>query len=334
MTPTALVLGANGHLGSHLVRQLLTQGQSVHAFVRSSSDLRGLDGTRAQIVRGDIVDTRALMSAVEGCEEVYHLAAPTDRRPDAARTIVEGTRNVLRTCKEAGVKRVVYTSSIVTIGYSSSPDVILDECTSQRSDASIYHRAKWQAEQEVIEFATQRAPEVVIVNPATLVGPLDYRVTPSNAPIQRCLDRGLRVAVPGGVTVVHVEDAARGLVLAMQKGRPSGRYILGGERMTLREYFSIIAAQCGRAAPVFTLPRSAVLVAGALFSVAERLTSRPMPFSFSQARHLAGKYGWYSSETAVRELGYSWRPAVEAVADYVRWVRLGRPAIYENIAVR
>jgi dihydroflavonol-4-reductase len=170
--------------------------------------------------------------------------------------------------------------------------------------------------------------DVVIVNPATLVGPLDYRVTPSNAPIQRCLDRGLRFAIPGGITVVHVADAARGLVLAMQHGRSGARYILGGERVILRNYFSLIAAQCGRPAPMLTLPRLGVLAIGAVFSTGEYVTRRPMPFSFSQARHLAGRYGWYSSEMAVRELGYTWRPAADAVQDYVRWVRLGRPSSY------
>jgi dihydroflavonol-4-reductase len=328
MNPTALVIGANGHLGSHVVRLLESRGQRVRAFVRRSSDLRGLHGTNAEVVRGDVLDSRTLAMAVDGCDEVYHLASPTDRQPDALRTIVEGTRNVLQTCRVGAAKRVVYTSSIVTIGYSSRPDVVLDEGSAQRSDASTYHAGKWLAEQEAAAFASRGAPDVVIVNPATLVGPLDYRVTPSNAPIQRCLDRGLRLAVPGGITVVHVEDAARGLVLAMQKGRSGARYILGGERVILRDYFALIAAQCGRPAPLLTLPRSAVLAAGALFSAAERLTQRPMPFSFSQARHLAGMYGWYSSDTAVRELGYSWRPAADAVRDYVSWVKMGRPSSY------
>jgi dihydroflavonol-4-reductase len=321
----ALVIGASGHLGAHLVRVLRKQGIQVRAFVRPTSDLRGLEGVDVEIVRGDVVDSGTLPAAVDGCEEVYHLASPTNRQPDAASTIVAGTRNVLNACQQAGVRRVVYTSSIVTVGYSSSPDIILDERANQRTDATTYHTAKWLAEREVIAFARTDGPRVVIVNPATLVGPLDYRVTPSNAPIQRCLEGGLRVAVPGGVTVVHVEDAARGLWLAMERGRPGERYILGGDRLTIRDYFTLIAEQSGRPGPLLTLPRSAVLASGAAFSVVERLTKRPMPFSFSQARHLAGRYGWYSSEKAVRELGYGWRPAVDAVKAYVGWVRSGRP---------
>jgi dihydroflavonol-4-reductase len=148
------------------------------------------------------------------------------------------------------VARLVYTSSIVTVGYSSSPDVILDEATNQRTDATTYHSAKWLAEREVLSFAATHGLPVVVVNPATIVGSLDYRVTPSNAVIQRCLDQGLRLAVPGGVTVTHAEDVARGLFLAMQRGRPGERYILGGDRVVLREYFSLIADECGRPRPV------------------------------------------------------------------------------------
>ena len=323
---TALVIGANGHLGAHLVRRLLHDGFPVRAFVRPTSDTKPLAGIDVEIVRGNIRDQQSLLEAVKDCDEVYHLAAPTHRVPDASVIIVEGTRNVLQACHSGGVRRLVYVSSIVTIGYSSTPDVILDERTNQRTDATSYHSAKWIAERDVIAFGRTAGLSVVVANPATLVGPLDYRVTPSNAPIQWCLEGRLRIAVPGGVTVVHVEDAARGLVQAMQHGRSCERYILGGDRLTMLEYFRLIATQCGRPGPLMTLPRSVVLASGIVFSLVERLSSRPMPLTFSQARHLVGKYGWYSSDKAVRELGYRWRPASEAVNGYVSWVRSGRPS--------
>ncbi len=326
MSRTALVLGANGHLGAHLVRLLRSRGQPVRAFVRPTSDLRGLEGTDVEIVRGDVVDAGALAAAVVGCQDVYHLASPTDRQPGVARTIVDGTLNVLAACQQRDVERLLYTSSIVTVGYSSSPHLVLDERARQRTDATVYHSAKWLAEQEVITFAARERPATVIVNPATLVGPLDYRVTPSNAPIQQCLDGRLRFALPGGLTIVHVADAARGLLLAMEKGQRGMRYILGGERLTIRDYFAVIARECDRPEPMLTLPRPAVLAAGALLSIVERLSGRTMPFTFTQARLLAGRYGWYSSEKAARELDYQWRPAADAVRDYVHWVRQGRPA--------
>jgi len=322
----ALVIGANGHLGAHLVRQLGLAGHEVRALVRPTSDLRGLGGVvDAEIVHGDVQDVASLAAAIEGRDEVYHLAAPTERASDAYRVIVLGTRNVLEQCRDARVKRVVYTSSIVTVGYSSTPRVVLDELTNDRVNASTYHSAKWEAEREVIAFAVRESLPTIVVNPATVVGSLDYRVTPSNAPIQRCLAHGLRWAVPGGLTIVHVEDVARGLMLAMQHGRPSERYILGGDRLTIPDYFALIASQCGRPGPLLTVPRFAMIGAAAAFSAIERISRHRMPFSLSQAWHLVGKYGWYSSDKAVAELGYSWRPASEAVRDYVSWTRAGRP---------
>ena len=323
---TALVIGASGHIGAHLVRRLQVEGYRVRALVRATSDLRGLAAVDAEIVHGDVLDPGSLAAAMRGCEEVYHLAAPTARQGDTGRIITEGTRNVLRQCLKAGAKRLVYTSSIVTVGYSSDPGMVLDEQASQRTDAGAYHTAKWLAEKELLQSAEGVDLAVVVVNPATVIGPLDYRVTPSTAPIHRCLMRGLRWGFPGGVTVVHAGDVARGHVLAMQHGRRGQRYILGGERLTVRDYFALIAAACGRPGPLLTLPRAAILACAAVFSVAERLSGRPMPFSFTQARHLVGRYGWYSSEKAMRELGYRWRPAAEAVADYVRWARAGRPS--------
>ncbi len=322
----ALVIGASGHLGAHLTRVLQNEGHSVRAFVRPTSDLRGLQGIDLDVFRGTLAEPAALAAAVEGCDEVYHLAAPTERQPGAQTSIVGGTRNVLEACRNGRVARLVYTSSIVTVGYSSSQDIILDEATNQRTDATTYHSAKWLAEREVLSFAATHGLPVVVVNPATIVGSLDYRVTPSNAVIQRCMDHGLRLAVTGGLTVTHAEDVARGLALAMRRGQPGERYILGGDRVVLSEYFSLIADECGRPRPLLTLPRIAVMAGGACFSIVERLSGRPMPFSFSQARLLSGKYGWYSSDKAIRELGYRFRPVAEAVRDYVTWVRRHRPA--------
>ena len=329
---TVLVIGASGHLGAHLVRVLRKQSYQVRALVRPDSDLRGLQGLDVEIVRGDVVDAATLPPAIKGCEEVYHLASPTHRSADATSTIVDGTRNVLNACRQANVNRLVYTSSIVTIGYSTTSSVVLDEHANERTDATTYHTAKWLAEREVIAFAHTKGPKVIIVNPATLVGPLDYRVTPSNAPIQRCLDSGLQIAFAGGITVVHVEDVARGLFLAMRRGRSGERYILGGDRLTIRDYFALISQECGRPGPRLTLPRSAVLAGGLCLSVVERLTNRQMPFSFNQARYLAGKYGWYSSDKAVQELGYGWRAAADAVRGYVAWVRNGRPSGHSGTA--
>jgi dihydroflavonol-4-reductase len=166
---------------------------------------------------------------------------------------------------------------------------------------------------------------VVVVNPATVIGPLDYRVTPSNQPIQRCIDRGLPFVFDSGVTVAHAEDVARGHLLALLHGRVGERYILGGERTTIAEYFRLICALCGRPKPYVRIPRFAMLALGTGFSVLQRAGKRTVPFTYNQAVQLVGKYGWYTSQKAAAELGYSWRPLAKAVSSYIEWVNTGRP---------
>jgi dihydroflavonol-4-reductase len=326
---SAAVLGASGHLGAHLCRVLLREGERVRAVVRKTSRLEALDALPVERAFGDLLDPPEVLSrALSGCRAVYLIGAPTDGSPEGARTIVTGTRNALTAARTAGAERVVYTSSIVTVGYSADPAVVLDERSSTCTPATPYHTAKWQAEQAVLEFTHKTGFPVVVVNPATIIGSLDYRVTPSTAPLARCLSRGLPVAPTGGVTVVHAEDVARGHLLAMRHGRPGERYILGGDRVALPEYFRTICRICDQSPPRVALPRGATCLMGLGFSFLHWLTGRPVPFTARQARLLAGRYGWYSSAKAQIELGYRWRPVEDAIRDYVTWARtrLGPPA--------
>jgi dihydroflavonol-4-reductase len=229
--------------------------------------------------------------------------------------------NALHAARTAGAERVVYTSSIVTVGYSSTPANVLDEQSAYCTPATPYHTAKWQAELATLAFVRDTGFPVVVVNPSAIVGPLDYRITPSTAPIDRCLKRGLPLVPAGGVTVAHVEEVARGHVLAMRRGRPGERYILGGERVTLPGYFRSICWACDRPPPRVTVPRGATCLLGLGFSFAQWLSGRAVPFTGRQARLLAGRYGWYSSAKAEAELGYRVRPAIDAVRDYIAWVR-------------
>jgi dihydroflavonol-4-reductase len=315
-----LVIGASGHLGAHLARVLLAEGYAVRALVRPGSDTRGLAGLPLETVRGDVLDRASLAAALRGCQSAFHLAAPTSLTPELSRIVVEGTRNVLEESLRAGLERLVYTSSVATIGYARRP-AVLDERSNEFTRASAYHVSKWQAEREALDFGHRTGLPVVVLNPATIVGPLDYRVTPSNAPLRRCLDRGLPCTFDSGLTVVHAEDVARGHVLALRRGTPGERYILGGDRMTIREYFKLLCELCGRPAPRLHLPRAALLTAGAAFSMLRVLGWRGVPFTFTQAWHLAGCYGWYASDKAAGQLGYHWRPVREAAAGYIDWVR-------------
>jgi dihydroflavonol-4-reductase len=316
----SLVIGASGHLGAHLVRELVASGETVRVLVRPSSDLRGLAGVEVEIKQGDIRDRESLIAAMEGCRQVYHLGAPTRVESGLFRTIIRGTRNVLEGARSAGVERVVYTSSTVTVGYARKPGQILDETSNDLTPASAYHVAKWHAEKLVLDYSLQTGLPVVVVNPSHIIGPLDYRGTPSTEPIRRCLTGGMLAAFPGGVTLVHAQDVARGHILAMRRGKAGERYILGGEAVQMADYLRISREVCGRPPIRVSLPRWAMLTAAAGFSVLTRLTRITVPLTFTNARYTVGRFAWYSSAKAERELSYSWRSARVAIQETADWM--------------
>jgi dihydroflavonol-4-reductase len=316
-----LVTGANGHIGANLVRLLLERGHDVRALVRPASDLRGLTGVAVELVRGDARDADAVRSAVRDRETVFHLAAPTRTEPGLEQSIVEGSRILLDACLKGGVGRVVYTSSVVTVGYADSPANVLTEESRTETNASAYHTGKWRAEQDTLAFGAATGLPVVVVNPSTVVGRLDYRITPSTAPLFRCLRKGLPVTFDSGLTIAPVRDVALGHLLAAERGAPGERYILGGERLMIRDYFALLCRLCNRPAPRLHLPRALMLALGLAGSAAEAAGFRNVPFTFRQASKLAGKYAWYSSEKARQKLGYSWHSAEEAALDYITWRR-------------
>jgi dihydroflavonol-4-reductase len=315
----SLVIGASGHLGAHLVRELVADGEIARVLVRPTSDLRGLAGLGVEVKHGDMRDPRSITAAMQGCRHVYHLGAPTRVETGLFRTVVAGARNVLESARAAGVERVVYTSSTVTVGYSRDPQHVLDETSNDLTPASAYHVAKWHAEKLVVAFLLQTDLPVVVVNPSHIIGPFDYRGTSSTEPIRRCVTGGLLAAFPGGVTLVHAQDVARGHILAMHRGVPGQRYILGGEPVHIADYMRMAAEACGRQPIRLSLPRWAMLAAGAGFSAVSKLAGINTPFSFTSARYTVGRFAWYSSAKAQRELSYSWRPAGVAVQETADW---------------
>jgi dihydroflavonol-4-reductase len=316
----SLVIGASGHLGAHLVRELIADGEVVRVLVRPTSDLSGLEGLDVEVGYGDVRDPRSIAQAMQGCRYVYHLGAPTRIESGLFRTVVTGARNVLESAHATGVERVVYTSSTVTVGYSRDPRHMLDETRNDLTPASAYHIAKWHAEKLVLSYSEQTGLPVVVVNPSHIVGPLDYRGTSSTEPIRRCVTGGVRVAFPGGVTLAHAQDVARGHILAMRRGIPGERYILGGEPVQMTEYMRMAAEACGSPPIRWSLPRWAMLAAGAGFSTLSLLTRIDPPFSFASARYIVGRFAWYSSAKAERQISYSWRPARVAVRETADWM--------------
>jgi dihydroflavonol-4-reductase len=320
----ALVTGATGFVGAAVARALGAAGWQVRVLVRGGSDRGNLQRLAAEVVEGDLADLGSLERALEGCEGLFHVAADYRlgaRDPEPLyRTNVDGTRNILNAARTAGVARIVYTSSVATIGIPSdgSPG---DERTPVALGSMIghYKRSKYLAE-EVAREAARAGMSVVIVNPSTPVGPGDIKPTPTGQLVLDAAAGRMPAYVDTGLNIVHVDDVAAGHLLAFERGRAGERYILGGEDMTLQMILAQIAQLVGRKPPRIRLPYAAVLPVAYLAEAFAKVSGRSGRVTLEGVR-MSRKRMFFSSAKAVTELGYRWRPPPEAFADAVRWFR-------------
>ncbi len=318
---TVLVTGANGFIGSAVVRRVLAAGHTVRALVRPSSDRRNLQGLDVELTVGDITQADSMVRAMAGCRGVFHVAADYRLwvpRPDPLyRTNVEGTRNVLRAAIRAGVERMVYTSSVATLGLHDD-DSPADESTPVhlRDMVGHYKRSKFLAE-ELVRQAQDRIA-VVIVNPAAPVGPRDIRPTPTGRMILDAACGRIPAYVDTGLSIVHVDDVAEAHLLAYERGAPGRRYIAGGTNMSLREILVQVASVAGRRAPRVRLPHALVLGIAHMGEGWARITGREPRVTLDGAR-LSRKRMFFSTARIEQELGYHARPAREAIADAIEW---------------
>ena len=318
----ALVTGATGFVGAAVARALLAAGWRVNALVRSGSDRRNVASLPLEQVVGDLTDPASLDRALEGCEAVFHVAADyrlwAPEPKELYRANVEGTGNLLAAARRAGVRRIIYTSSVATVGLPSDGRPGTEDTPVALAEMiGHYKRSKFLAEVRAREAAAAGAP-VVIVNPSTPIGPGDVKPTPTG---QIVLDaaRGRTPAyVDTGLNIVHVDDVAAGHLLAFQSGRIGERYILGGEDMSLKEILTLIARLVGGSPPRIRLPHAAVLPVAYVSELYARLTGRPTRVTVEGVR-MSRKRMFFSSEKAARELGYRSRPPAEAFADALRW---------------
>jgi dihydroflavonol-4-reductase len=318
----SLVTGATGFVGSAVVRALLARGHPVRVLARPNSDRRNLAGLAVEIAEGAMEDPRSLARAAAGCRYVYHVAA--DYRiwvPDPApmfRANVDGTRDLLTAALEAGAERVVYTSSVATLGLVAGGSA--DEETPSRLDDMIgpYKRSKYAAEEVARGLARERGLPVVIVNPSTPVGPGDIKPTPTGRLIVEAARGQMPAFVDTGLNIVHVDDVAEGHLAAAENGRIGERYILGGENLALAEILAGVAQAVGRRPPWLRVPHSVLFPVAIGAELAARITGRD-PFVTLDGVRMSRKKMYFSSEKASRELGYTPRPAREAIADAVSW---------------
>jgi dihydroflavonol-4-reductase len=323
-TPT-FVSGATGFVGSHVVRQLLRRGDRVRILARNSSRKMNLEGLGCEVVIGDLKDPISLMRCVQGCRKVYHVAA--DYRlwvPDPDEIYasnVAGTRNLLSACCEAGVEKVVYTSTVGTIGVRRD-GLPADEDSPVSLDDMIghYKRSKFMAEQVALEFAGAGLP-VVIVNPTTPIGGGDLKPTPTGRIILEFLKGRMPAFVDTGLNLVGAEDVAKGHILAEEKGRTGQRYILGGENWSLREILDSLASICGTRTARVRIPWVLALAAAYMDNFVMGVLLRREPLIPLEGVRMARYKMYVSSEKARRELGYNPKPAVEALREAVEYFR-------------
>ncbi len=330
----AFVTGATGFLGSHVARVLGEQGAELRLLVRPTSDLRNLDGLNAdrgvERVVGDLRDAASIEKALAGCDVVFHVAADYRlwvRDPgEMYRSNVEGTRSLLEAARKQGVRRVVYTSSVATMGFTSGFGSKNGKLPDEQSPVGIedmighYKRSKFMAEQVAVE-AAKSGVDVVFVNPTTPIGERDIKPTPTGRIVVDFLKRKFPAYVETGLNLVDATECARGHIQALEKGRAGERYILGGENLTLKQILDRLAAIAGLKSPTVKLPYVFALAAGVVDEmVTGRLLGRE-PRATIDAVRMGRKMMFVSSAKAERELGWRTVPVDGALRRSVEWFR-------------
>ncbi len=320
-----LVTGATGFVGSAVVRRLLAAGERVRALVRPGSNRRNLNGLKVEAVTGDLRDPASIERALTGCRGLYHLAADyrlwATHPNELYETNVTGTKNIMIAAASAGVGRIVYTSSVATLGLNTGGNPADEKTPVSLADMiGHYKRSKFLAEEEVRRLVRDSSLPAITVNPSLPVGPRDIKPTPTGRMIIEAAAGRMPAYVDTGLNVVHVDDVAEGHLLAFSKGKVGERYILGGYNMALGEILIGIAAEVGRKPPRVKLPHGIVLPIAYVSEIWARLTGGE-PFATVDGVRMAKKKMYFSSAKAENELGYRARPAVEALRDALAWFR-------------
>ncbi len=316
------VTGATGFIGASIVRELLRDGREVRVLVRPASDLSNLTGLDVEIWQGNLLDVSGLRRGLAGCDVLYHAAADyrlwTRNPEEMYRTNVGGTTAVLEAAMENGISRVVYTSSVGTLGNNRNGTPGTEESTGSLSDmVGPYKKSKFLAEREAERFIARGLP-VVIVNPSTPVGAWDIKPTPTGKIIVDFLKRKMPAYLDTGLNLIAVEECARGHILAELNGRTGRKYILGNTNLSLRDVFGLLQEITGIPAPNVCLPYTPVLVAAWLNEGFSRITGcEPLiPLAGVQ---MAAYHMYFDSGRAVRELGLPQTPVKEALERAVKW---------------
>ena len=319
----SLVTGANGFIGSSIVKELLKDGIEVKALVREGSNTINIDGLDIEKVYGDIRDKESIKSALKGCDTFYQTAAlytfwsPDQKTFDEIN--IEGPRTVLSAAQEQEVEKIVYTSSIIAVGYEEKGKLANEETKFNFWMGNPYARTKYLGELEAKKFCDQGLP-IVIVNPGVVLGVGDIKPTPSGEFILNILNKKMPGYYDGGLNLVDVEDVARGHIMAAQKGKIGERYILGNENMTMKEFFDLVAEIGNVDAPKSKISYPMAITLAYIYKVITAIT-RKEPFITEATAKMIGQYLYYDSSKAIKELGLPQTPIRTTIEKAVNWFR-------------
>ncbi|HEV2116775.1 MAG TPA: hopanoid-associated sugar epimerase [Terriglobales bacterium] len=321
----AFVTGATGFVGSHVARWLADQGAELRLLVRPTSLTANLEGIAGERVAGDLREPESLRKAMAGCEAVFHVAADyrlwTRDPQEMYRSNVEGTRNIIQLAQQVGVRRVIYTSSVGTMGFTSNGHLADENSPVGLGDMiGHYKKSKFQAEQVALE-AGRSGVDVVVVNPTTPVGERDIKPTPSGRVIVDFLKRKFPAYVDTGLNLVDVAEVARGHIVALEKGSRGERYILGGENLTLKQILDKLAAITGLPSPRVKLPYAVAMATGIVDTAVNGLLLRREPRATVDAVRMGRKKMFVSSAKAERALDWKIVPVDDALRRAVEWFR-------------
>jgi dihydroflavonol-4-reductase len=317
--------GATGFLGSHVARVLSEQGANLRLLVRPTSNLRNLEGLNAETATGDLRDPASLEKAMSGCDTVFHVAADYRlwlRDPNEMyRSNVEGTRAILEAARQNGIKNVVYTSSVATIGFTGNGRPADEDSPVSLADmVGHYKRSKFMAEQIALQ-AGRNGLRVIIVNPTTPIGENDIKPTPTGRIVVDFLKKKFPAYVETGLNLVDVRQCALGHLAALEKGRTGERYILGGENLTLKQILDKLGVISGLPSPKIKLPYFVAYIAGAVDQIITGSLQGREPRATIETVRMGQKKMWAVSDKAGRELGWKIIPAENALRRAVQWFR-------------
>ena len=321
---TILVTGANGFMGSNVVRELIKDGEDVRASIRKGSDTRNIDDLDVERVYCDIRNKEDVKNALRGCDTLYHIAAYFAHwAPDKNLFYdinVNGTKILFEEALSQGLKKVVYTSTSNTIGSHGAGNYVNEDAEFNGWEAGDHYAiSKYLAEIEAKKLCDKGLP-LVIVNPTLVIGVRDIKPTPSGALIVDIVNRDMPGYIEGAINVIDVEDVARGQIQAAQKGRIGERYLFGNENMFVGDFFKLIADIAGVKPPKRKIPYRAALLVGYLFQASSRITKKPPIVSVSQVR--LGKMGeHFDCSKAVNELGLKQTPIKKTIEKAINWFK-------------